>query len=78
MFSYLETKKAIVEKALDESLVVTDPNVKKIIESMKYSLMAGGKRIRPILCLAAAELFGANDEIAMPTAVALEMIHTVS
>jgi len=45
---------------------------------MKYSLMAGGKRIRPILCLAACEMFGGNDEIAMPTAVALEMIHTMS
>eukprot|EP00595_Chromulina_sp_UTEXLB2642_P001262 CAMPEP_0196764818 /NCGR_PEP_ID=MMETSP1095-20130614/6906_1 /TAXON_ID=96789 ORGANISM="Chromulina nebulosa, Strain UTEXLB2642" /NCGR_SAMPLE_ID=MMETSP1095 /ASSEMBLY_ACC=CAM_ASM_000446 /LENGTH=302 /DNA_ID=CAMNT_0042121317 /DNA_START=110 /DNA_END=1018 /DNA_ORIENTATION=+ len=76
--TYLDTKKVLVEKALDESLSATDPNVKKIIESMKYSLMAGGKRIRPILCLASAELFGANDEIAMPTAVALEMIHTMS
>jgi geranylgeranyl diphosphate synthase type II len=40
--------------------------------------MAGGKRIRPVLCLAACEMFGGNDNIAMPTAVALEMIHTMS
>ena len=52
--------------------------VEKIIESMKYSLMAGGKRIRPVICLAACEMFGGADEIAMPTAVALEMIHTMS
>ena len=45
---------------------------------MKYSLMAGGKRIRPILCLAACEMFGGSDKVAMPTAVALEMIHTMS
>jgi geranylgeranyl diphosphate synthase, type II len=47
---------------------------------MKYSLMAGGKRIRPILCIAAAEMFdpinGMNK--AMPASVALEMIHTMS
>lgn len=76
--TYLSTKKAIVEVALENSLEATNPNVEKIIESMKYSLMAGGKRIRPILCLAACEMFGGNDEIAMPTAVALEMIHTMS
>ena len=47
---------------------------------MAYSLMAGGKRIRPVLCIAACEMF-ANEgaqEKAMPTAVALEMIHTMS
>jgi len=40
--------------------------------------MAGGKRIRPVLCLAACEMFGGTEEMAMPTAVALEMIHTMS
>lgn len=75
---YLSTKKEKVENALDKSLAATNPNVDKIIESMRYSLMAGGKRIRPILCLAACEMFGGNDDISMPTAVALEMIHTMS
>lgn len=46
-------------------------------ESMRYSLMAGGKRIRPILTLAAAEMLGGSIEAAMPTACATEMIHTV-
>lgn len=45
---------------------------------MAYSLMAGGKRIRPVLCIAACEMFGGTQETAMPTAVALEMIHTMS
>jgi geranylgeranyl diphosphate synthase type II len=45
---------------------------------MRYSLLAGGKRLRPILCLAACELAGGDSEQAMPTAVALEMIHTMS
>ena len=40
--------------------------------------MAGGKRVRPVLCLAACEMFGGDEEVAMPTAVALEMIHTMS
>ena len=77
-FRYLEEKKDKVDEALDESLVATNPRVNKIIESMRYSLMAGGKRVRPILCLAACEMMGGNDDIAMPTAVALEMIHTMS
>ncbi|HBE32511.1 MAG TPA: farnesyl-diphosphate synthase, partial [Cyanobacteria bacterium UBA11368] len=43
-----------------------------------YSLLAGGKRLRPILCLATCELTGGTIEMAMPTAIALEMIHTMS
>ena len=51
----------------------------KICEAMSYSLMAGGKRIRPVLCIAACEMFAdGSQEKAMPTAVALEMIHTMS
>ena len=49
--TYLESKKKIVDVALDNSLVSTDKNTDKIIESMRYSLLAGGKRVRPILCL---------------------------
>jgi len=61
-------------------LVSTEPQTAKIIESMKYSLMAGGKRIRPVLCLAACEMFHPEGswEPAMPAAVSLEMIHTMS
>lgn len=75
---YLEEKRLLVEDALDKSVVLTDKNAEKIVNSMRYSLLAGGKRIRPILCLAASEMFGATKEMAMPTAVALEMIHTMS
>jgi geranylgeranyl diphosphate synthase type II len=45
---------------------------------MQYSLLAGGKRLRPILVLAATEMFGGSIEAALPTAVAIEMIHTMS
>jgi geranylgeranyl diphosphate synthase type II len=75
---YFATKIPSVEKALKASVVSTMPQTDKICESMAYSLMAGGKRIRPILCIAACEMFGGDESIAMPTAVALEMIHTMS
>jgi len=74
--SYLQARKAVVEKALDQSLTIGEPPV--IYEAMRYSLLAGGKRLRPILCLATCELVGGTIEMAMPTACALEMIHTMS
>eukprot|EP00850_Spirogloea_muscicola_P016471 SM000133S26837 [mRNA] locus=s133:388716:390283:- [translate_table: standard] len=45
---------------------------------MRYSLLAGGKRVRPQLCLAACELVGGTQDMAMPAACAMEMIHTMS
>ena len=74
--SYLQDKKELVEVALDGSLPIVRPE--KIYEAMRYSLLAGGKRLRPILCLATCELLGGTEEMAMPTACALEMIHTMS
>ncbi|MGD1809396.1 geranylgeranyl diphosphate synthase CrtE [Dapis sp. BLCC M126] len=74
--TYLTERKALVEKALDNSISTVYPE--KIYEAMRYSLLAGGKRLRPILCLATCELSGGNIEMAMPTACALEMIHTMS
>jgi geranylgeranyl diphosphate synthase type II len=80
--SYLAGKKGLIESALDLSLNPSNPNVSKLIESMRYSLLAGGKRIRPILCLATYEMLGGSAATSgvsvMPTAVALEMIHTMS
>lgn len=75
---YLLSKKDDIESALEASVKSETPNTDKICESMSYSLMAGGKRIRPALCIAACEMFGGSQETAMPTAVALEMIHTMS
>ncbi len=74
--AYLQTQQAIVEAALDGAIAVTEPP--KIYEAMRYSLLAGGKRLRPILCLATCELLGGTGAIALPTACALEMIHTMS
>jgi len=74
--AYLKERQALVEAALESSLPVTYPE--KIYNAMRYSLMAGGKRLRPILCLATCELLGGTIAMAMPTACALEMIHTMS
>ena len=74
--AYLETVRLKVEAALDGSLGPERPE--SLREAMRYSLLAGGKRLRPMLCLAACELAGADGDLAMPTAVALEMVHTMS
>lgn len=76
---YIMAMQPGITQALEESCVSLDPPMTDLIsESMRYSLMAGGKRIRPVLCLAACEMFGGTKEAAMPTAAALEMIHTMS
>ncbi|NLO89659.1 MAG: polyprenyl synthetase family protein [Clostridia bacterium] len=75
---YLKAKKEIVEKALDLYLPGEDAEPKIIHEAMRYSVFAGGKRIRPILVIASAEAVGGNEETVLPAACALEMIHTYS
>jgi geranylgeranyl diphosphate synthase type II len=74
--AYLQQRQSQVEAALDRALPVTYPE--KIYEAMRYSLLAGGKRLRPILCLATCELAGGTTEMAIPTACGVEMIHTMS
>lgn len=73
---YLTDRQSLVEAALDQAIAAGYPET--IYASMRYSLMAGGKRLRPILCLATCEMVGGSLEMAMPTACALEMIHTMS
>ncbi|NMG18479.1 geranylgeranyl diphosphate synthase CrtE [Brasilonema bromeliae] len=74
--TYLSQRQGLVEEALERSITVVYPE--KIYEAMRYSLLAGGKRLRPILCLASCELSGGTVDMAMPTACALEMVHTMS
>jgi geranylgeranyl diphosphate synthase type II len=76
--SYLEARRLAVEEALEATLPAEDGLDARVVEAMRYSLFAGGKRLRPILCLAAAEAVGADLQDAMPAACALEMIHTYS
>ncbi len=74
--AYLTKAREQVENALDSALGPERPETLR--EAMRYSLLAGGKRLRPILCLAACELAGGDPTQSLPTAVALEMIHTMS
>ncbi|MEH2236652.1 geranylgeranyl diphosphate synthase CrtE [Nostoc sp.] len=74
--AYLSQRRDLVEAMLEGSITVVYPEI--LYESMRYSLLAGGKRLRPILCLASCEFAGGTLDMAMPTACALEMIHTFS
>lgn len=69
-------KAEIVNGALNDAIPLKDPVM--INESMRYSLLAGGKRVRPVLCLAACALVGGDEAAAVPAALAVEMIHTMS
>ncbi|KAM1017725.1 hypothetical protein ACFX2I_047133 [Malus domestica] len=73
---YMSTKAKMVDKALNEAVPLQYP--KKIHRAMRYSLLAGGKRVRPVLCLASCELVGGDESLAIPAACAVEMIHTMS
>ncbi|MCK9230261.1 MAG: polyprenyl synthetase family protein [Syntrophales bacterium] len=75
---YLEDRKTMVDRALDRYLPAAGSYPPVIFEASRYSLFAGGKRIRPILCIAAAEALGGRIDAVLPAACALEMIHTYS
>lgn len=77
--TYLSKKRQLVEAALDTLLPRPDNELATHLESLHYSLTAGGKRVRPILCLATAEALGWQfDQRLMPIVCALECIHTYS
>jgi geranylgeranyl diphosphate synthase type II len=74
--NYLQSKQQQVNDKLSRSLPPTATS--RIADAMRYSVMAGGKRLRPVLCLAAAEAVGGRSEDVINTAVAIELIHTYS
>jgi geranylgeranyl diphosphate synthase type II len=76
--AYLEARTAAVNQALDRFLPSARTRPRTLHEAMRYSLFAGGKRLRPVLCLAAAEACGGQVERALPLACAVECIHTYS
>lgn len=75
---FLISKAHKTEKALARMLASWTGAPKSLVNAMEYSLMAGGKRLRPALVLGAAELVCGSDAAALPVACALEMIHTYS
>ncbi len=75
---YLEERKTAVDRAIRDYLPEPRGPASELIKAMRYSLLAGGKRLRPILCLAGAEAVGGAWRDAMPVACALEFIHSYS
>src|SRR4030088_529741 len=75
---YLKSRQQVVDRALDRFLPKTSVKPPTIHTAIRYSLFAGGKRLRPILCLAAAEACGGKIDNALPLACALECTHTYS
>ncbi len=76
--SYLTAKRILVEEALNSILPESDERLKTHFEALNYSLRAGGKRVRPILCIAAIEALGGSVSRLMDIPCALECIHTYS
>jgi geranylgeranyl diphosphate synthase, type II len=76
--AYLSRKKSIIDSALDKLVPPAGTYPASVHEAMRYSLFVGGKRVRPILAIAAAEALGANTSGLLPIAGTLELIHTYS
>jgi geranylgeranyl diphosphate synthase type II len=76
--TYLADKRTVVDKALELLAPPAETFPPKVFEAMRYSLFAGGKRVRPILAIASAEALGAKTAGLLPIAGALELIHTYS
>ncbi|KAL0378092.1 UNVERIFIED_CONTAM: Heterodimeric geranylgeranyl pyrophosphate synthase large subunit, chloroplastic [Sesamum radiatum] len=74
--AYMLEKIGVVNRALDAAVPLRDPV--RLHEAMRYSLLSQGKRICPIVCLAACQLVGGDESTALPSACALEMIHAMS
>ena len=75
---YLQAQQQRLEAALDHHLPAADAYPPTLSEAMRYSVFAGGKRVRPILLLAAAAAVGGDGEAVLPAACALEFVHTYS
>jgi len=76
--AYLAEKRGIVDAALQGYFPESEGLTSDLVKAMRYSLFAGGKRLRPILCIAGAEAVGGSGKNVVPVACALEMIHTYS
>ena len=79
LWQYVEKHRADIEKSLREHLPLAPPQIEtRFNEAVEYALFSGGKRLRPVLTLLGAELFGGTAEVILPSAVAVEFIHTSS
>jgi geranylgeranyl diphosphate synthase type II len=79
LWQYVEKHRPQIEKNLREHLPLAPPNIEtQFNEAVEYALFSGGKRLRPVLTLLGAELFGGKTEMILPSASAVEFIHTSS
>lgn len=76
--AYLHQKRLVVDQSLQDVMLKPEGLLAEHIKAMSYSLFAGGKRVRPILCIAAAETLGADLDGLLSVASSLEFIHTYS
>lgn len=74
----LERCQSAIKEKLSEIFTIDDTKNNKLVESMRYSLLAGGKRIRPVICIKFCEAAGGSQETALQAACAVEMLHTYS
>ena len=75
---YLDQQRQRVDRFLEGTLPLLSANPQRLYESMRYSLLGGGKRIRPILTIAAAQALGYDRDAMLPFAASLEFVHTYS
>jgi geranylgeranyl diphosphate synthase type II len=75
---YPEELRLLVEDELEQLTFSAEPGTARLVEAMRYSLLAGGKRIRPVLALATARAIGRDEHDLLPLAAGIELIHTYS
>lgn len=75
---YLQEKKRLIDDRLERYVPFSDGHASTIYKAMRYSLFAGGKRLRPILIIASSEAVGGYTDSVLPFACAIELIHTYS
>jgi geranylgeranyl diphosphate synthase type II len=76
--AFPDAKRLAVDAYLEKIDFEAVPQIDKLVEAMRYSLLAGGKRVRPVLALSTAHALGHDPSVVMPYAAALELIHTYS
>ena len=71
-----EEHRARFEAYLEGLVFSEEPRLARLVEAMRYSMLGGGKRVRPTLCMEVADVFGAEPGLVLPSAAAIELIHT--
>ena len=78
LLKQMKSDAELINSALKKTFIDYDSNLSGLADAEKYSLLAGGKRVRPIIAIAFCRMFGGRDAAALPYACALEMVHTAS